>query len=92
VVKQIRIYFEGDERLRIPFGEFFLRIDGRLDRLLKPIAADGDPIGKYRIGLRQHLNSTNILLLDSDEDPTRRQRVADLPGDRVFWMVEMMES
>jgi hypothetical protein len=92
MVRQIRIYFEGDDRLRIPFGEFFLRLDRRLERLLKPIAADGDPIGKYRIGLRQHLNSSNILLLDSDEDPIRRQRVADLPRDRVFWMVEMMES
>jgi len=91
-VRQIRIYFEGDERLRIPFGEFFLRLDTRLERLIKPIAANGDPIGKYRIALRQHPDSRNLLLLDSDEDPARKPQVADLPRDTVFWMVEMMES
>lgn len=96
VVTRIRIYFEGDDQLRMSFHQFFRVGETRGKGSIQLVAAHGDPIGEYRIAQRKHPESVNILLLDSEQalDGTglRQQQVAEFPADRIFWMVELMES
>lgn len=96
MVASIRIYFEGDDRLRMGFHRF-LGLDAKRGKCrVFLVAAKGDPIGEYRIAQRKHPESINMLLLDSEQplDGTglRQQQVSGLPVDRIFWMVELMES
>jgi hypothetical protein len=96
MVTEIRIYFEGDDQLRMGFHRF-LGLDGMRGKCrIQAVAAHGDPIGEYRIAQRKHPESVNILLLDSEQalDGTglRERQVAGFPPDRIFWMIELMES
>jgi hypothetical protein len=77
-VKAIRIYFEGDKRLRPGFRRFLSEIynlaktDGCL--IEPPIAAGGrDSVVKdYMDALRTHPEAWNILILDSDASDNGR--------------------
>jgi hypothetical protein len=86
---EIRLYFEGDDKLRRGFRTFFSRM--ALGNI-RPVATNGTPVQDYEDGLRSHPAAINLLLLDSDEMPERRAQLSEYPKERVFWMIEMMES
>ncbi len=78
MVRKIRVYYEGDDQLRISFGQLFVRLDFKLQGIVMPVAGDPEPIKKFRRSLTHNPESVNLLLLDSDEDPNRRQQVSDI--------------
>lgn len=95
MVTELRIYFEGDWALRPGFAQF-LRSAGSPNATF--IATRATPIDYFTIALQQHPNALNLLLLDS-EGPVggeeAKRRLARIPAkahDRVFWMVQLMES
>ncbi len=98
MVKEIRIYFEGDDQLRLGFHRLLSPIFGAelQKRRMTPIAANGDPVGVYKIALRKHGDAVNILLLDAEQQLDgsgfREQQLAEFPPERIFWMIELMES
>src|SRR5882672_11113628 len=70
-VDTIRIYFEGDKRLRPGFDQFFSGIYSLARScgcLTRSIAARGrdEAIKDYMNALRTHPEAWNILILDSD--------------------------
>ena len=102
MVTELRIYFEGDARLRPGFHKFLSQIvqAARARRCcVDLIATGGTPVQDFRDGLRTHQNAWNILLLDSDM-PFNGSLVElchskSLDPSReasVFWMVQIMES
>jgi hypothetical protein len=98
-VKDIHIYFEGDALLRPGFRKFFSQVieaARKQNRSVSPIATNGTPIRDFGIAQRKSTNSINLLVLDSEQqlDGTalRHQQAAGFPPDRIFWMVELMES
>jgi hypothetical protein len=98
-VKGIRIYFEGDDKLRPGFNTFFkdIKETARQQRLdVKSVATNGTPSGDFAKALKSHPDWINLLLLDSEgplEVISERQRqVASFDGANVFWMIELMES
>jgi hypothetical protein len=102
MVTELRIYFEGDDRLRPGFHSFLTEIvkaarsrKCRLDL----VATGGTPVQDFRDGLRTHKNAWNILLLDSDMPfngslaDLCRSKSLDLSHEAsVFWMVQIIES
>jgi len=98
-VNDLRIYFEGDDRLRPGFRLFFLEIADAARRkgwrFAPPVATYGRPVQAFRIALRTHSNAWNVLLLDW-EDPEqaaiRNRGLENCDSDSVFWMVQIMES
>jgi hypothetical protein len=103
MVTEIRIYFEGDRRLRSGFDAFFatLRDRAREKRCsFHLIAAQGNPGRDFRIAIKTHPDAWNILLKDS-EGPDSGALSSSLcehnkwdksQAESIFWMVEMMES
>jgi hypothetical protein len=98
-VNELRIYFEGDSRLRPGFRQFFSEIAEAANRngwrFAAPVATGGKPVQAFRIALQTHSNSWNVLLLDqedSDEAELRKKRLEGCDVDSVFWMVQIMES
>lgn len=98
MVKDIRIYFEGDSRLKVGFDRFFSEVIAaarRQRRQVSMIATNGTPARDFRIAQKKHPDSINILVLDSDRPldgtESRRRGLASW-DDRVFWMAEVMES
>jgi hypothetical protein len=101
MVKEIRIYFEGDDALRPGFRSFLSQIAeaAKLRRCkFNLIAANGTPVLDYQDAIATHPDAWNVLLLDSEEaitgplpDFCRKKRLPDL-SDSVFWMVQIMES
>lgn len=101
MVKEIRVYFEGDDALRPGFRKFLgqLAEQARSQQCrFELIATDGTPVDDYRNGVRANPQAWNILLLDSEEaievplpDFCQRRKLAGL-SDSVFWMVQIMES
>ena len=89
--KHIRIYFEGDKKLTRGFHTFLLGPGTRGAARVNLSHTDGQPIRDFRRGQKSHPGAVNLLLLDSDEMPNRRQELADCP-DNVFWMTELMEA
>jgi hypothetical protein len=98
-VNELRIYFEGDDRLRQGFRRFLWQIAEAARnngwRFAPPVATNGRPVQAFRIALQTHPNSWNVLLLDredSDETETRKKRLEGCDPDSVFWMVQIMEA
>jgi hypothetical protein len=102
MVTELRIYFEGDARLKPGFRSFFGEIvesaKARQCRL-NWIATDGTPVQDYYNGLEANPDAWNVLLLDSDlpadrtqEELCRAKKIEPFRSDSVFWMVQVMES
>jgi hypothetical protein len=101
VVTELRIYFEGDSRLRPGFHRFLKEIveatRGRC--LFRLIDAKGTPVQDYYNGIKANPDAWNVLLLDSDgpadrnhEELCRGKKIEPSRSGSVFWMVQIMES
>jgi len=98
-VNELRIYFEGDDRLRPGFRVFFSELAeaARMKgwRFAPPIATYGRPVQAFRIAHQTHSDAWNVLLLDW-EDPNeaeiRRRQLGNCDPESIFWMVQIMES
>jgi hypothetical protein len=101
MVTELRIYFEGDARLRPGFRRFLDEIYGAAKTRrcrVELVATDGTPVQDYSNGLKANPQAWNVLLLDSDapasafaEMCTGKRIEASKEGS-VFWMVQIMES
>jgi hypothetical protein len=102
MVKELRIYFEGDVGLRAGFRSFFDSIykAARTRQCrVELVATDGTPAQDYYSGLKANPDAWNVLLLDSDgpADRTHKElcnvkQIEPALSDSVFWMVQIMES
>jgi len=102
MVNELRIYFEGDSKLRSGFNEFFSTIRDAARDTRCPfhlIAAGGTPIEDFNDALSTHRDAWNVLVLDSDraadcslEELCRAKAIDPRYRDRIFWMVQIMES
>jgi len=102
MVTELRIYFEGDRKLKPGFHEFFkeIREIARSKRCrFQTIATGGTPLQDFQDGLASNPEAWNVLLLDSDmpmdvshADLCRRKRIDTSHEGSVFWMVQIMES
>jgi|HubBroStandDraft_3_1064219.scaffolds.fasta_scaffold24203_3 hypothetical protein len=102
MVTELRIYFEGDARLKPGFRRFF----GEIEQVattrrcrLNWIATNGTPVDDYHSGLKANPNAWNVLLLDSDTpadrafaEMCRTKGLESSHAGSVFWMVQIMES
>ncbi len=97
---EIRIYFEGNDALRPGFRDFFSGLHelARQNKItLRLIAAKNGP-NDFKKALRSHPDSFNILLKDCEQPFTNpvalchRHDIDAKLSERVFWMVELMES
>ncbi len=98
MVEKLRVYFEGDDRLRPGFRRFLSEIaeTARSKRCyFDLIATEGTPVQDFQTALKTHPDAWNVLLLDS-EDPQefqlRKRGLESCDPDSVFWMVQIMES
>jgi Domain of unknown function (DUF4276) len=102
VVTEIRIYFEGDKRLRPGFRIFLDEIYKRAShsrRQVRLISTKGKPVEDYMAALKTHPHARNILLLDS-EGPAgdslsalcQKRGIPVSNSESVFWMVQLMEA
>src|ERR1017187_2046589 len=100
---EIRIYYEGDTELREGFRSFFREIETANDgQPPKLIAGRGreQAMADFQKAVRKHPGALIVLLIDSDGPDDGKLfdticRPQQMPGqlrDRVFWMVECMES
>jgi hypothetical protein len=88
---EIRIYFEGDKRLKPGFAAFFAELKKRATEnrcRWELIATGGKPERDFAIALKKHPSAWNILLRDS-EGPCKPDQSH---ADSIFWMVQMMEA
>lgn len=108
MVREIRIHFEGDRRLRRGFHEFLGELirDARQRWIrFELIPGGGRAVRDFMKALRAHPAALNLLLVDCEGPPAHcvirrlRQRSDWKPprgtvvgDDRVFRMVEVMES
>jgi hypothetical protein len=102
MVKELRIYFEGDEGLKQGFDRFLREIKEAAQSKrweFAAVATNGTPAKEYLIALKTHRRAWNVLLLDSDEalvrsstSLLRRKGLKGCDPDSIFWMVEIMES
>src|ERR1017187_9541073 len=92
MLREIRIYFEGDKSLKAGVDAFLQEIRERATSHCKVwiVATGGTPERDFGIAMRKHPAAWNVLLRDS-EGPLQPNRPASLAGS-IFWMVEMMES
>jgi hypothetical protein len=91
----IRLYFEGDKRLREGFKAFLAQLGERARQercVLRPISGrSGDQARQdFETALKNHPDAWSVLLIDSDGPLPNRG--AGKHARRTFWMVEMMES
>jgi len=103
MVREIRIYYEGDGRLKSGFDKFFepLKEKAREYRCrFRLIAGGGNPARDFADAVATHADSWNILLKDS-EGPAKATAASSIcqhqgldpsHADSIFWMVEMMEA
>jgi len=100
---EIRIYFEGDKRLKPGFAAFFAELKERAaDKRCRweLIATGGNPERDFAIALKKHPAAWNILLRDSERpyQPDLSREICARQGwpashaDSIFWMVQMMEA
>jgi hypothetical protein len=98
MVKELRIYFEGDNRLKPGFHKFLREIVevARSQRCkFQPVEANGTPVHDFRDALKTHPDAWNVLLLDSEGPQEFQFRKKSLEGcdpGSIFWMVQIMES
>lgn len=108
MVTEIRIYFEGDFRLRPSFSQFLetIRNIARSRRMkFRPIAGGGNAISDYAKAVLNHSDSINVLLIDSDhlDDGTLIEKLRNnrrdwpfhsgsIEEENVHFMVQVMES
>jgi len=102
MVTELRIYFEGDEKLRPGFHDFFKEIrEAARSRRCRfgLVATNGTPVQDFHDALKTHPNARNVLLLDSDApfdgsftDLCRRKGLDPSQQDQVFWIVQLMEA
>jgi hypothetical protein len=102
---EIRIYFEGDRRLKPGFDSFLSVLEKRATekrcRFHKIASGSGETACRdFGNALQTHPEAWNILLRDA-EQPLDAKRSATLcrergwdqsHADSIFWMVEMMEA
>ncbi len=72
MVSEIRIYIEGDARLRVGFGQFLdrMRTQARDKRIRWEIILSGsrrESFDNFKIALSTHLDAFNVLLVDAEE-------------------------
>jgi hypothetical protein len=98
-VNELRIYFEGDDRLRPGMRLFLSEMAEAASRkgwrFAPPVATCGRPVQAFRIALETHSNAWNVLLLDhedSDEAQIRKNRLEGCDPESIFWMVQIMEA
>ena len=108
MVRELRIYFEGDRQLRQGMSEFLKEIQetarGRECRF-QLIAGGATPVADFCDALKSRPEAWNILLLDSGRpddgklfERLRQSRSWNPPAGsgelagRVFWMVQLMEA
>jgi hypothetical protein len=99
VVSSIRLYFEGDPKLKPGFRRL---LDEVVDRArqnrceFKLVATGGTPVQDYGAGVRANPDAWNVLLLDSEgpftSDRLHEKGLGQFDKGSVFWMVELMES
>jgi hypothetical protein len=102
MVNELRIYFEGDNRLKPGFHAFMKEIveAARKKRCrFQLVEAKGTPVQDFHDALKTHPNAWNFLLLDSDApvkgslaDLCRTKRIYPKHEASVFWMVQVMEA
>src|ERR1700686_1813303 len=98
MVKELRIYFEGDVLLRPGFHAFFKEIIDAARRKrchVYLVAANGRPVEEFHTGLKANPDACNVLLLDSEgplNNCDRSKRLTPKYEGSSFWMVELMES
>ena len=98
MVTAIRIYFEGDAKLRPGFNAFFSEITDTVREMrctFKLVATNATPGPDYIDGSRRNPKAWNLLLLDSDgpitSDLLERKGLAQSDEGSVFWMVQVMD-
>jgi hypothetical protein len=101
MVSEIRIYYEGDEALQAGFHRFFSEIRSlAYNRKCKfrLISTGTKWRQNFHLAIKNHSDSWNILLTDSDgQTYSATERCKQNGWDQahaasIFWMVEMMES
>jgi hypothetical protein len=98
MVTKLRVYFEGDDRLRPGFRQFLSEIAEAARRKMcyfDLIATEGTPVQDFHAALITHRDAWNVLLLDWEESTEAQLRKQGLQGcdpDSIFWMVQIMES
>lgn len=100
MVNELRIYFEGDDRLKPGFDAFFREIKelAKATRCYL-VATRGTPVRDFLVGISANPHAFNVLLLDSDapidgplEELCRRKGIGPERSHAVFWMVQIMEA
>ena len=98
MVTKLRVYFEGDDRLRPGFRQFLSEIAevARSKRCyFDLIATEGTPVQDFQTALKSHPNAWNVLLLDREDPQEFERRKKALEGcdpNSIFWMLQIMES
>jgi hypothetical protein len=98
MVTELRVYFEGDNRLKPGFHQFLKEIldVARSKRCrFQVVEANGTPIDDFRKALKSHPDVWNVLLLDGEDAHESQLRKKSLEGcdqESIFWMVQIMES
>ena len=108
MVTEVRIYFEGDKRLREGFHAFFsavIELARRKRIRFQLIGCGATPVADFMKAMRSHASSFNILLKDA-EGPAGEHLASDLKargdwdaqvgatvqGNQVHFMVQVMEA
>ncbi|HTS51281.1 MAG TPA: DUF4276 family protein [Bryobacteraceae bacterium] len=102
MVRELRIYYEGDHKLKPGLHEFLreIREIAQSQRCqFRLIDTDGTPVQDFRDALKANREAWNVLLLDSDAphnrshaDLCRSKDIDPAHEGSVFWMVEVMEA
>jgi hypothetical protein len=98
MVKELRIYYEGDKRLKPGFHQFLgdvVKAARMRGCKFQSVEANGTPVQDFRDALKIHPDAWNVLLLDSEdaqESQLRRKSLEGCDPESIFWMVQIMES
>jgi len=108
MVTELRIYIEGDPRLRPGMSQFLSEIWGAARKRrckIRPVLCGANAVSDFCLALQEHRDAWNILLLDSEGpvdggllDQLRNSSGWQPPvgqenlEDKVFWMVQLMEA
>ena len=100
----VRIYFEGDPKLRSGFRSLFTDLQSA-SRRITPVPCKANAIADFMDGIKNYPDAVNILLIDSEGPytPNLLQEVRQhdhwdtalgrqVPDNRLHFMVPVMES